>query len=510
VESALRALNYDIVSYNASDIRNKAIIDTICRENVSDNNIISLFSKQVKKIAIIMDEVDGMNNGDKGGINALIKLIRPKKIGKKGSIPLPIQPHPVPIVCIGSFHIDKKMKELMKVCYSMELKPLHASHMRTLLNMAMPRLSSPIVDDVAALVTSDFHKLKLYARLYDSKDKENQEHQFQSDDQWRELLHAIPRSQIRNDDIKNVTASLFRQEFEFVEHEGIVHESDRTIVGMLFHENVVDAISTVPQYIDILDKLVFGDYIDRITFQKQIWQFNEMSSLIKTMFTHHLFHENKKQMDTKKGSSSSQVTDIRFTKILTKYSTEYNNMLFLHSMCQALNMDRKDLLSHFSLLLQTHASSQDVFDAVEKFEINKLDVLRLYRFMENGLDPDSFENQCFLGEIKSKMYKVKKSACIASPILVLEDTYSAGPAIPPPPPPKRPSRAKKTVTNGSTQKKSSVSSLAKSKSASSLCISDDEFGEWLSSSSGAAEAISSACTDLDSDPHSHYFGMSMD
>ena len=30
-----------------------------------------------------MDEIDGMNNGDKGGINSLIKLIRPKKTNKQ-------------------------------------------------------------------------------------------------------------------------------------------------------------------------------------------------------------------------------------------------------------------------------------------------------------------------------------------------------------------------------------------------------------------------------------------
>ena len=46
---------------------------------MSDKNILSLFNKKSKSIAIIMDEIDGMNNGDKGGINSLIKLIRPKK-----------------------------------------------------------------------------------------------------------------------------------------------------------------------------------------------------------------------------------------------------------------------------------------------------------------------------------------------------------------------------------------------------------------------------------------------
>ena len=39
--------------------------------------------KRKKKIAILMDEIDGMNGGDKGGINSLIKLIRPKKTKKQ-------------------------------------------------------------------------------------------------------------------------------------------------------------------------------------------------------------------------------------------------------------------------------------------------------------------------------------------------------------------------------------------------------------------------------------------
>ena len=35
-------------------------------------------------------------------------------------------------------------------------------------------------------------------------------------------------------------------------------------------------------YLKVLNNICFSDYIDRITFQKQIWIFNEMSSLIKT------------------------------------------------------------------------------------------------------------------------------------------------------------------------------------------------------------------------------------
>ena len=79
VMNILREMDYDIIKYDAGDIRNKSIIETITNNNMSDKNIMSMFYKKVKKIVIVMDEIDGMNNGDKGGINMLIKLIRPKK-----------------------------------------------------------------------------------------------------------------------------------------------------------------------------------------------------------------------------------------------------------------------------------------------------------------------------------------------------------------------------------------------------------------------------------------------
>ena len=104
----LKKLDYDVIKYDAGDIRNKNIIDTITKDNMSDKNIVSLFYKKVKPIAILMDEIDGMNNGDKGGINSLIKLIRPKKTKKQKTEEITYNP----IICIGNYHIDKKIKNL--------------------------------------------------------------------------------------------------------------------------------------------------------------------------------------------------------------------------------------------------------------------------------------------------------------------------------------------------------------------------------------------------------------
>ena len=64
------------------------------------------YKKLLKKIVIVMDEIDGMNNGDKGGINQLIKLIRPKKTKKQKMEDITLNP----IICIGNYHVDKKNK----------------------------------------------------------------------------------------------------------------------------------------------------------------------------------------------------------------------------------------------------------------------------------------------------------------------------------------------------------------------------------------------------------------
>ena len=118
ITNILKELDYDIIKYDAGDIRNKSIIDTITKHNMSDKNVISMFYKKIQRISIIMDEIDGMNNGDKGGINSLIKIIRPKKTKKQKLEETTLNP----IICIGNYHIDKKIKELMKVCHVIKLK----------------------------------------------------------------------------------------------------------------------------------------------------------------------------------------------------------------------------------------------------------------------------------------------------------------------------------------------------------------------------------------------------
>jgi hypothetical protein len=167
-----------------------------------------------------------------------------------------------------------------------------------------------------------------------------------------------------------------------------MNETDRTSVGLLWHENIIDVIDkiekkqSIPFYISQLENICFADYIDRITFQKQIWQFNEMSSLIKTFKNNKMYHEyfQKKQ--------KYNTTEVRFTKVLTKYSTEYNNSIFIQKLCQRLGMDKKDLFGFF-IDLKNNSDDNEIVNLLENYEIGKLDINRIYRYIEKYIKEDA-------------------------------------------------------------------------------------------------------------------------
>ena len=366
VMTLLKKLEYDIIKYDAGDIRNNPIIEAITKDHISDKSVVSMFHKKAKPICVCMDEIDGMNNGDKGGINSLIKLIRPKKTKKQKLEDITYNP----IVCISNYHVDKKVKELMKVCHCFELrKPTH-EQMQVLLQATMPRFAPNLVAQLLPYMQGDLRKLHELQRIYATH----------FDLLTPELIERVFKPTAYNDDTKIITQRLLTQQVRLEDHLSVMNETDRTIVALLFHENLPDMMTSLPAldqvglYKQMLDNMCLADYIDRLTFQKQIWQFNEMSSLIKTMHCNKLFHE---QMPTATHANK----DIRFTKVLTKYSTEYNNTLFIHDLCQRLGMDKKDL---FAFFLDLRLTLQD--DSIQAFcdasDLTKLDLNRIYRYLD--------------------------------------------------------------------------------------------------------------------------------
>ena len=374
IKRLLKEINYDSVIYDAGDTRNKSIIDLITKHNMSDTNVISMMNKKKKPICIIMDEIDGMNNGDKGGINSLIKLVRPKKTKKQKTEEITFNP----IICISDYHVDKKIKELMKISYTFEVKKPTNNQIRNIINATMPNIINDdnLINDIISYIQHDLRKLNFIYKLYSKNNIiEN-----------KNIIRMFIQKSYNNDS-KQITSDIISNKYDIHQHNNLMNETDRTIVGLLFHENIIDQIDKMSKkegiklYIKLLENTCFSDYIDRITFQKQIWQFNEMSSLIKILFNNLIFHSNFTLPITK--------NNIRFTKILTKYSTEYNNSVFIQDLCKKFCYDKKDTLCLFNTLKEEN-SNEEIRSILEPYEISNLEINRIYRY----IDKHNIKNTC--------------------------------------------------------------------------------------------------------------------
>jgi len=62
-------------------------------------------------------------------------------------------------------------------------------------------------------------------------------------------------------------------------------------------------------------------------------------------------------------------------------------MLFMQNLCDELNMDKKDMLSYF-LNLRKNTSIDDIYELFnnDNYNINKLDINRIYRYLDTFLD----------------------------------------------------------------------------------------------------------------------------
>ena len=381
IMNLLKEMDYDVIKYDAGDVRNTGLINTITNNNISNRNVLDMMTGKVKRIAIVMDEIDGMNNGDKGGITALIKLIRQKKTKKQKLENSTMNP----IICIGNYCIDKKIRELMKVCNTFELKLPTMKQINCILINMFPELdTSKNIEKKQVIldyIQCDIRKLNFMYDIYKKNPSIIE----------GDALSLIFQKKSSNEDSKRITQTLINKYVPLNEHNRVMNETERTIVALLWHENIVDMLEkyercrSVPVYQKILDKMCYADYIDRITFQNQIWQFNEMSSLMKTFHNNKIYHdnfpENKHKFDT---------SDVRFTKVLTKYSTEYNNMMFIYGLCQELDLDKSELISMFQevRLMVNNNDTSNIEEVFEKYNINKLDIQRMYRYMDKSVKKD--------------------------------------------------------------------------------------------------------------------------
>ena len=344
ISSIINEINYDLLMCDNID-RNKTYIENIINGKISSRNVMDMFYNIKKRIVIVMDDIDTIN--DKNTLSMIIKMVRPKKTKKQKLEGSSINQ----IICIGNTIEDKKIKELSTVCITFKIPEPTKNQMAEIIQLLMPDVS---IQNIG----TNLKRLKLIYEVY-VKDKTLLTPTF-----------FTMKDNYTYDEAKECTKNIINKQYKDYNFS----EPDRNIIGLLWHENIVDVISYKDRqtYIQIMKNICFADYIDKFIFQKQIWQLNEMTFIIKVFKNMYLFQGTK-------------INEIRFTKILTKYSTEYNNYMFIRELCVSLTLDVKDMCEYF-LYLRENFSMEEITNIVEQYDISILGINRIYKFIDKLSD----------------------------------------------------------------------------------------------------------------------------
>lgn len=367
----LKKLNYDVIYYDNSVIRNKSLIDNIGSQNLSDSNVYSMFTDKPKKIVIIIDDIDGMNYGDKNGIISLIKLIRVKKTKKQKLENLTNNP----IICINNKNNDKKILELMKVCHVFELKNPNNKQLLKIIDNLLPNIFRYSENENILI------KKNILDFLNNNLISINKILFYEENKIIYKKFYENYKTNINNtnENIKIITKDFLENEYTFDKINTIL-ESDRTILSLLFHENIIQILNgnNLEIYLKILENFIFSDYIDRIIFQKQIWQLTEMNYIIK-LFQNNFILKSNNLLKT------INIEEIIFTKILTKYSSEYNNYIFIYNLLQSFLIDKKDIFILFYNLNKNNETN-DIIYKLESYNVTKLEIIRIIKLINQLID----------------------------------------------------------------------------------------------------------------------------
>jgi len=415
IKSYLKMKNYEVIYIDYINDEIKKNIEQIVNNQISSTCIMSHFINK-KRLIVVIDDIYQLNICDKNNILSIVKCLRVKKKIKEGVII-----NNIPIICINQYHVDKKIKELLKICYTLEMKPLSNKNIEEIIcklfhdnyifktwrDKSNDTEYKKIMYSLFSKYNGNIHKIKneiesvciIYSNKYPVINTHNNTI-FLND--INSYIYDITKHDITHIDnsIRDIVYILLNKHIDIKKHEQILNDTDRTSVSLLFHENMIDHLKSnvsdnILHYNTLLDNIVFADYIDRITFQKQLWILNESSSIIKNIINNrNLIKFKKNNINSKNNMKEYNLStidienEVRFTKILTKYSSEYNNYTFISMMCFKLLMDEKDIMYLFRYIDKNDLLKNISYERISHANISILDIKRVIRIIHHHMGID--------------------------------------------------------------------------------------------------------------------------
>lgn len=332
---SLEAAGYRVVEWNASQHRHKAAVEESLIPLLNSRNVADFFRPEgPRNLGVILDEIDGMSVGDKGGLSELVRILREYN-GDNA------------IVCISNEWMEKKFQPFLKICQTHEVRAPTLADVRTLIHAqfdgAGPRPADldTLAADLLAIHSGDLRKILQSVREIKMDMLKGRITATKVRDAIVSGLadaHALGSNKIRRSEtIKTAVGQLLRGSLD-MSVEVPLNNNDLNLAGLHLHESLPSWIRKYvgnsqrgySLYTSAFQTLLASDRLDYYTFFFQHW------TLFPLTYQAKLQSVNQKLFGThgiKTGDSRTwKDDDMEYTAVLSKQSMLYNQFRYLCEM----------------------------------------------------------------------------------------------------------------------------------------------------------------------------------
>ena len=332
--AALEAAGYRVVEWNASQHRHKAAVEESLIPLLDSRNVADFFRPEgPRNLGVILDEIDGMSVGDKGGLSELVRIL--KEYNGHNAI-----------VCISNEWMEKKFQPFIKICQTFEVHAPTLNDVKTLLRAQfkpdkVPADLDKLASDLLEIHSGDLRKILQSVREINADMMSGK----LTAAKVREAIevgltdaHALGSNRIRRSEtIKSAVGQLLRGRLDMAA-EVPLNNNDLNLAGLHLHESLPSWIKKYignnargyEMYKNTFSTLLASDRLDYYTFFFQHWTLfpityqAKLQSVNQKLFGFHGLRE---------GVADDWSDDkMEYTAVLSKQSMLYNQFRYLCEM----------------------------------------------------------------------------------------------------------------------------------------------------------------------------------
>ena len=333
--AAFEKAGYRVVEWNASQHRHKAAVEESLIPLLNSRNVADFFRPEgPRNLGVILDEIDGMSVGDKGGLSELVRILKSYS-GENA------------IICISNEWMEKKFQPFLKICQTFPVESPTISDVHSLIhsyfqnNTIDSKEIYTLAEDLLTIHSGDLRKIIQSV-------KEIQKDMCEGTINVRQIkqtieigladAHALGSNRIRRSEtIKTAVGQLLRGNLTD-NADAPLNNNDLNLAGLHLHESLPKWIKRYvgntergyDMYSSAFQTILASDRLDYYTFFFQHW------TLFPLIYQAKLQSVNEKlfgKSDEFEQIAKSWNDDhMEYTAVLAKQSMLYNQFRYLCEM----------------------------------------------------------------------------------------------------------------------------------------------------------------------------------